>query len=283
MTTPPRKASQINPATVPLPETLINRQEQAIFQISIVTSILLGLLAISFLVSALQQPLIAIRLLAIYYFIFYLHNCDDPFRLDSNSLARKKYHSQELNVLVLVVQIALALFSAMVNGTGIVIAFIALIYTILVVSAVLTSGHSDIAIIIGIIGAIVISILGTYPPVTQLNFPAAQIFVPAILVFLIIAFIVLLSMKFVTATLPIKLITGTLAITLIPMAFLAFIENSFTQNSLRNADNQSLDLAASQSAGAVDDFISTNLYSINVDASFPIFANYLVLPETQKD
>ena len=281
MTTPHRKASQVSPATVPLPKLSLNRQEQAIFQIAIVTSVLFGLSAISFLVTALQQPLLHssfwqyITLFSTFIIGATLSVLAATRSLVKNTIARTY-------MLVLVVQIALALFSAMVSGTGIIVAFIALIYTILVVSAVLSSGHSDVAIIIGIIGAIVISILGTYPPVTQLNLPLVQIFVPAILVILVITYIVLLSMKFVTATLPIKLITVTLAITLIPMAFLAYIENSFTQNSLRNADNQSLDLAASQCAGVVDDFISTNLYSINVDASFPIFANYLVLPETQK-
>ena len=282
MTTPPKKVGQINSATVPLPRHTSNSQEQAIFQISIVTSILLGLSAISFFINALRQPLLQsafwqfITLFSVFTIATILLVLIATRTLAKGTIARTY-------MLLVVVQISLTVFSTMVSGMGIVIAFIALLYTIIIVSAVLTSGHSDVAIIIGITGAIAISIMGTYPPVNRLIIPAVQIYVPTILGILVMLYIVLLSMEFVTATLPIKLITATLAITLIPMAFLALIENSFTQNSLLNADNQSLKMAATQSASVVDDFINTNLLLINLDASSPIFANYLALPVKQRD
>ncbi|MDR3577080.1 MAG: GAF domain-containing protein [Anaerolineaceae bacterium] len=281
MSTPPRKAAQISPATVPLPRLSTNRQEQSIFQIAIVTGILFGLAAISFLIAALQQPFLqsnfwqTITLFAVFTIATILSVLTATHVLVKSIIARTY-------MLLVVVQIALTFFSTLVSGMGIIVAFIALLYSIIIVSAVLTSGHSDVAIIIGIVGAIVISIMGTYPPVNQVVFSAVQIYVPTILGILVMVYIALLSMEFVTATLPIKLITGTLAITLIPMAFLALIENSFIQNSLLNADNQSLKMAASQSAAVIDDFISTNLYLINIDATSPIFATYLAYPEKQR-
>jgi GAF domain-containing protein/HAMP domain-containing protein len=281
VTTPPRKASQVSPATVPLPRLSSNRQEQAIFQISIVTSILFGLSAISFFVNALQQPLLQSNFWQ-FITLFSIFTVATILSVLTATRSLLKSTTARTYMLLVVVQISLALFSMMVSGMGIIVAFIALIYTIIVVSAVLTSGHSDIGIIIGIAGAIVIAVMGTYPPVTQLVFPAVQIYVPTILGILVMVYLVLLSMEFVTATLPIKLITGTLAITLIPLAFLAVIENSFTQSSLQSADNQSLKMAASQSAGVIDEYVSTNLYSISIDASFPVFANYLSLPASQR-
>jgi Signal transduction histidine kinase, nitrate/nitrite-specific len=281
VTTPPRKASQVSPATVPLPRFTSNRQDQVIFQISIVTGILFGLSAVAFFINALQQPLLQSNFWQ-FITLFSIFTVATILSVLTATRSLLKSTTARTYMLLVVVQISLALFSTIVSGIGVIVAFIALIYTIIVVSAVLTSGHSDIAIIIGIVGAIVIAVMGTYPPVTQLVFPAVQIYVPTILGILVMVYLVLLSMEFVTATLPVKLITGTLAITLIPMAFLAVIENSFIQSSLQTADNQSLKMAATQSASIVDDFISSNLSSMNADASFPIFANYLALSENQR-
>jgi len=281
MTTPPKKIVQINSETVPLPRRSLSNQEQAIFYIAIVTSILFGLSAISFFISALQQSLFQTSFWQFITLFIVFTTATILLVLVANRMMVKGTIAR-IYLLLVVVLISLAFFSTMVSGVGIVTAFIALLFTLIIVSAVLTSGHSDVAIMIGISSAIIISILGTYPPVNQLIIPSTLIIAASVLGLLVIGYFVLLSMEIVTATLPIKLITSALAITLIPLAFLALIENSFTQNSLLNADNQSLKMAASQSAAVIDDFISSNLLLINLDSSSPIFANYLALPIKQR-
>jgi PAS domain S-box-containing protein len=79
-----------------------------------------------------------------------------------------------------------------------------------------------------------------------------------------------------------KLIASFLAVALIPLLILTYIDRQSTQRILTENANQSLLAAANQTANSVDAFIDTNLSIVRVEAILPGLSSYLDLPDNQR-
>jgi GAF domain-containing protein/HAMP domain-containing protein len=282
MTIPPANNNQSNQmAEAEIIEVKHLSREQVIFQISIVVAALFAFFAVSFLISVFQQftdnPsfLQYIALTVIFALGAAFSGLAGTNKLTKNVIV-KTY------ILLASFQLTLILFSAIVKGMGIPVAFIALIFTIIIASSTSTGRDSDISIIIGILSAMIIPLVSVYSPFFQLSIPSLEIYIPTILGILVMVYIVLLAMEFVVATLRIKLISGALAIVLIPVVLLSVIDNNYIRTSLNNQHNDNLKLASSQTANVVDQFFSSNLYLIQADTLLPVFANYLNTPIAER-
>ena len=75
-----------------------------------------------------------------------------------------------------------------------------------------------------------------------------------------------------------KLIVSFLAVALIPLILLTFINKYTTQETLTKNANQALFAVASQTATSIDTFITSILDDVRVEAILPGLANYLSLP-----
>ena len=75
-----------------------------------------------------------------------------------------------------------------------------------------------------------------------------------------------------------KLIVSFLAVALIPLILLTFINKYTTQETLTQNANQALFAVASQTATSIDTFITSILDDVRVEAILPGLANYLSLP-----
>jgi GAF domain-containing protein len=83
-------------------------------------------------------------------------------------------------------------------------------------------------------------------------------------------------------SLRVKLIIGFLAVSLIPLAALGYLNNRATQQALIDDANQKLSGAASQIAETLDNFVDSNLVAIRTEAQLPPLINYLSLPADQR-
>lgn len=79
-----------------------------------------------------------------------------------------------------------------------------------------------------------------------------------------------------------KLITSFLAITILPLGFLTYLSNRASHDALTQAANSALFSLASQTADSIDNFISYESETIQIEAQFPLFQAYLELPPDER-
>jgi hypothetical protein len=114
------------------------------------------------------------------------------------------------------------------------------------------------------------------PPLDRLQVPEpVQIFFPIVVGLLILILAIFILRRFHDYTLRTKLIVSYLAVALIPLGLLAFLDNLTTQNRLTEDANQRLAASAAQSATSIDAFFRTNLDSVRAEAGLPGFAGAL--------
>lgn len=89
-------------------------------------------------------------------------------------------------------------------------------------------------------------------------------------------------LSFGAFSLRVKLIIGFLAVSLIPLAAMGYLNNRATQQALIDDANQKLYGAASQIAKTLDNFVDSNLIAIRTEAQLPPLINYLNLPADQR-
>lgn len=269
-----------NPSTTllqPLPGTLryIRNPEKTSRQISIITTILVALVAIVFMTAAYQNSSSNASILAALYIMSVIGTL-----LTSMSLAIS--YTTRMVVLASVVQAMLIISSIFVSDIGIVAGLIILIYTTIIASSTLEGRQADIVLTAGIFASMAASLLNVYSPARQVALPAVDIYLPSLLGVMIMIFIALLSTEYIAVTLRIKLLTAMLAIVLVPVIFLTFLSTQFTQSATIEQTNLALRQAANATANKVDEFLSTNRISVAQDASLPAFSAYLMTPQLNR-
>jgi len=133
-----------------------------------------------------------------------------------------------------------------------------------------------------VVGAAVL-LVDVFGPADRLTAPPEMmIFVLVIVALMALVLVFLLARQFVNYTLHMKLITTFLAVALISVGLLAFLNNRVTRVVLTDDANQALFAAASQTATNIDAFINTNLDVIRTEAQLPLWSKYLKLVADQK-
>ncbi|MBF8284416.1 MAG: HAMP protein [Anaerolineales bacterium] len=88
--------------------------------------------------------------------------------------------------------------------------------------------------------------------------------------------------RFQDLSLRTKLVVSFLLVALIPLGVLGYLNDRATRTALTDDANEKLFAAASQSAATLDNFLTTNLNAIRVEARLTIWEKYLNLPDTQR-
>lgn len=245
--------------------------EKTAQQISILTSVLMSVVAVVFISSAYQDATSNYSFLASLYIM-------GVIGVFFTSIAMTIKYTTRMVILVSVMQITLILSSVFVQGIGVISGLIILIFTTIISSATLEGRQSDYVLTVGIFSAMAAALVNSYSPFSQVTLSAMDIYLPSLLGILIMVYIALLSTEFISVTLRIKMLTAMLAIVLVPLIFLTFLSTQFTQTATIEQTNKALHLAASATASKIDEFLATNRESVANDASLPVFANYLITP-----
>lgn len=172
--------------------------------------------------------------------------------------------------------------SAFLYGIGLPVAFVYLVFALVISSLLAKNWQTNVLIITGIFVAGASALLAEFSPIEQLSITLVNRVTPVIIGVLFIIFVVLLTTQFVTATLRIRLITVFLAIVIIPLGVLSLIQGRFMLNVLTDEVNRSLQLASQQTAFGVDRFLSDSQRSVQEAAQLDVFHRYLSLPEDQR-
>lgn len=275
MTTYP--ATQKTPLT-PAASSKTNREELA-NHIYSVTAILEGAAAFGFLVTYITQPVWQLLVLAAVFLIAaVLH-----IFLQSDSFSFLKSHERRVLVYNLIVYISLGFVASLISGVSVFAGALILVLTLLIPTALLEKPVN--AIFIGIFFDLIVNLVGTYAFLPQLAIsypPPAYIVIIGVLELIYLTAICMMTLRFISTSLGIKLIVVSLIISLVPLFITSAIQANFASGALRDQTNQALDLAANQTATNVDTFLQTNRQLILKEAELPVFISYLNLPPSKR-
>lgn len=152
--------------------------------------------------------------------------------------------------------------------------------------AALTLPHEDtgraisISVLVGLVNLLQDLLLGFM--IQQLDVPALPIGASIIGGALFLSYLVVIGGQFKNYSLRTKHVIAFLAVALIPLAVLAYVNNRDMHRVLTDESNQALFGAASQTAANLDRFIETNLNAVRIEALAPILVRYLALPPNRR-
>lgn len=203
------------------------------------------------------------------------------FSIASLPKAPKKPSSFIIFLLAASYQLLIILLASILPAyLGIPYALVSVMLAFIFTSIIPHSALSDWIVTIGILGGIAsleLSILGLLP---QINNQALASIVLILSVFLLIKVSEMFGQHRIVASIRTKFLLISLALTLIPLIVLSFISNRFLQQSIQAQSNEALRVAADQTRSSIDNFIQTNLDSLELEASLSSISRYLTLDST---
>jgi signal transduction histidine kinase/DNA-binding response OmpR family regulator/HAMP domain-containing protein len=169
------------------------------------------------------------------------------------------------------------LASILPSYLGIPYAILSVMLAFILTSVIPRSTLSDWIVTTGILGAIAALELSVLALLPQLNNPTIASIVVIIAVLMVIKVSEMFGEGRIIASIRTKLLLISLALTLIPLIILSFISNRFLRTSIETQSNESLRVAAEQTRLSVDDFIQSNLDSLEIESSLSSVRRYLAL------
>ena len=155
--------------------------------------------------------------------------------------------------------------------------------TLVMATQMASSRLAGRAIVVSVVVGIATLLLDLYWPVERLAAPTELVIALYVIVAaIILALGFLVVRQFNDYSQRTKLIIAFLAVTLVPLALLTYLNQGATQQALTEAANTKLYAAALQTAGSIDNFIEANRSAIETETRLPDLINYLDLPPDQR-
>lgn len=179
---------------------------------------------------------------------------------------------------IVITEIAFVLTSLVLSASvSLGIALVAIVFAIILGSTVLHGRYIELAMFVGLVAAVATALVGNLSLVDQVVNPSLSLGVFITAGFLTLILIILFFLGWITASIRVKLLLGGLVVTLVPLAILSAISNQYTQSAIKSQSNQSLKVAAEQTASIFDEFFSSNLEGVQTETNLPSIQRYLVL------
>jgi GAF domain-containing protein len=187
-----------------------------------------------------------------------------------------------VDLLIIAAAIMMAGMSLFIDGLPIPAALIILAYTIILTSVSITGASAEHSLSLGIIDAWLVSIAGFLTPFATIVLPSTITVTTILLGTLVIIYLTLLAMGYVTATLRLQLILGGLSIVLMPLIVLSAVQSLMSQTATTQRIQDALSSASRQTAFRMDDLLASNRNTVSRDSTLPILAKYLALQPDQR-
>jgi GAF domain-containing protein/HAMP domain-containing protein len=161
------------------------------------------------------------------------------------------------------------------QDVGLPIAIIYLVFSLIMVATIAPLTRGGFTIIIGLIASTTIALAGVLTRGEQIVLPLAGVVIPGLIGVVVMVYITLLAVQFVSSPLQIRLTTSFLAVVIIPLAISSVIQSVIASNRLRSDTFASLSATADEIAITLDTFTAENAEMIASEARNPVFGDYL--------
>ncbi|MEN6409815.1 MAG: hypothetical protein ABFD44_08905, partial [Anaerolineaceae bacterium] len=233
------------PENTPAPdlsENIKNLRRTHASQLSIAFTSLFGVIFLFSLIGVWKNPVPHLLAISV---VMLLSTAAAAFSLLA---IHRKQPIRAIRILVGTVHVALLVVSLLIAGTGLSSGLMILIITLIIASAALDTRQTNIALLFAVLSGAGAIILNTTTPVGQFSSPAFSIYSPVALIITVVIFFILLAAKYLISTLQIRIIVTLMGIVIVPLIVNAYITNTTLTDKMREATNQSLNLAAGQTA-----------------------------------
>lgn len=178
--------------------------------------------------------------------------------------------------------IAFLAIGLLVSESNLVVALISLIYSFLISSVFLNGNDSEIGVTIGITNAFLILLGNLFLVEFQIKIPGYALFLPPLVGILIIAYIAMIVLGFVTVPLRIKLIVASLFMVIIPLIVLSLVTTTTVHINFSEQRLQNMQLAAQRTATVIDEFLNTNKLAVEDESDTKILGQYLAATDLER-
>ncbi|WP_299024905.1 GAF domain-containing protein [uncultured Thermanaerothrix sp.] len=266
------------PAFDPTQIPIETKQRQLATAITFSTALILGLLAALFLIGMFYQPQFwQLYVLALAFGLASLI----VLSTIANAPGQTDYR-QAMPRLAPTFQISLLILAILSQSTAVYLAILSFLYGIMVATGVLEEEARESAISRAFFVAVATALVGSLFPQFQLSIPLISDSLPILLGALVMIYLVLLSLDYVTVSLRVRLVTSALGMAIVPLILLSLVDTRFIFTSLQNQSNQALRLAAQQVAQEIDAFLTSNRDSLITEANLSVFYDYLIMDPAKR-
>lgn len=157
-------------------------------------------------------------------------------------------------------------------------ATVIMLVSLMVASSGLKDNRVDTAIGMGIGATILISLIGLQSPFARLNEPYAVYGITAYTLLLGLAYLTMHLGERISSSLRIKIILPSLAMVILPLVLLNFIDTRFLRSSIQEQTNQSLMNGAATLARDIDTFFIANRSATSMQALLKPYADFMDTP-----
>lgn len=163
---------------------------------------------------------------------------------------------------------------------GLPVAFIAIVVGFLFTAYNPSGWLNEWIISLGLVGALSGTLLNVLTPFPQVTNLIVNLSILGVAVILAVILIRLFTIGLIALSIRMKLIMGALLITVAPVIVLSIINLGTVQNITESQSNESLRIATELSVNQLDSFFTTNLSSLQTEASLPSIISYLKIAPT---
>jgi len=180
-----------------------------------------------------------------------------------------------MSLLSVLFSLALLSASVLVENVSLPTALVSLLYGLIAASVFGFHKRSNLWIIYGIISAAIIAIAGNLALVDQLFIATVKLGVPIVIAILVMVYITILTLQFISSSIEIRLTSAFIALVIIPLSISSIVQNQFTLSALRSEITDKTMVTGEQLAQRIDTFYSRNLEVIKDEANLEVLGRYL--------
>ena len=162
-----------------------------------------------------------------------------------------------------------------IKGAGLPTAIIYLIYSLIVTSSLSMQRSGSMTILAGLFSSAVMSLLAIFSPYAVLQANAINLILPSLVAIVLMTYITMLTVQYISSTLQIRLTTAFIAIVIVSLSVATLVQSQVTISELRTNTSNNVVITATQVASNLDNFIETNLNAIQQEAQLEPIIRYL--------
>ncbi len=180
-----------------------------------------------------------------------------------------------ISLLSVLFSLALLSASILVQDVSLPTALVNLLYGLIAASIFGFHKRSNLWIIYGIVSATIIAVVGNLVLVDQLVIHAVKLGVPIVIAILVMVFITILTLQFISSSIEIRLTSAFIALVIIPLSISSIVQSQFTLSALRAEITDKTMVTGEQLAQVIDTFYSRNLEVVKDEAGLDVLGRYL--------
>ena len=167
-----------------------------------------------------------------------------------------------------------------IKGAGLPTAIIYLIFSLIVTSSLSMKFSGSMTILGGLFSSALMSLMATFSPYAVLQVNAINLILPSLLAIVLMTYITMLTVQYISSTLQIRLTTAFIAIVIVSLSIATLVQSQVTISELRTNTSNNVILTASQVATNLDNFIETNLNAVQQEAQVEPIIRFLEVHRT---